>query len=354
MLQIIDKVIIFICCAGIYLFEPAYGLWIIPLIVAITLSSLNTYFEKPIFHILSFMLYSLLCIYWSAFVFFLPLIFYDVLLTKNRFAYLFVLIPALNSCIVLPYNTSFVIAAFMALTLLLKLRTTSTLKLREEYIKFRDQSSEISMLLKDQNAALIENQDHEINSAMLSERNRIAREVHDNLGHVLSRSLLQIGATLAVNKDPVIKELLDSTRNTLSMGMDSIRESIHNLHDESIDLHSQILGLVKGFSFCPIKLYYDISENPEKKYKYSFIAIVKEALSNIIKHSNASEVTVSLKEHPGLYQLVIQDNGTIESYSTEKGIGLSNIQDRVSAFNGNINITTEHGFKIFISIPKEN
>jgi signal transduction histidine kinase len=53
-----------------------------------------------------------------------------------------------------------------------------------------------------------------------------------------------------------------------------------------------------------------------------------------------------------LYQLIIQDNGTAVKKEQSSGIGLANISDRVASFNGNLNISTEKGFRIFISIPK--
>ncbi|MGK0465072.1 sensor histidine kinase [Clostridium sp.] len=241
----------------------------------------------------------------------------------------------------------------MALTILLNLRTSSTSKLKCEYINFRDKSSELSTVLEEQNATLISSKDYEINLATLSERNRIAREIHDNLGHILSRCLLQIGALIVINKDSNMKESLERVKNTISQGMDSVRTSVHDLHGDSIDLHDQIYALTKEFTFCPIKLNYDISENPCKRVKYSFVSIVKEATSNIIKHSNATDVTITINEHPSFYQLIIEDNGVVKNYNTENGIGVRNILDRVAALNGNININTDNGFKIFISIPKE-
>ena len=80
--------------------------------------------------------------------------------------------------------------------------------------------------------------------------------------------------------------------------------------------------------------------------------MVKESLSNVMKHSNASEVSVTIVEHPAIYQLIIKDNGTKGSYDRNKGIGIQNIEDRVNALDGNMHISTENGFRIFISIPK--
>lgn len=353
MLKIVDKSVIFLCLVPIYLLESPQGFWILPIILALTISSLNSYLESNAFHILLFIIYSLLCVFFNGFLLFLPLIFYDVILNKHPFIYLFALIPLISNQGYLSNRIIFITISYMALTMLIKLRTRSTSRLKVEYISFRDKTSELSTLLEEQNSTLIENHDYEINLATLSERNRISREIHDNLGHILSRSLLQIGALIATNKDPNMKESLIGVKETLSNGMDSVRRSVHNLHDESIDLHDQIYGLVKEFSFCPINLNYDISENPDIKLKYSFISIIKEAMSNIIKHSNATEVDITLNEHPGFYQIIIRDNGVVDDYNIENGIGIRNILDRVAAFNGNVNINTDNGFKIFISIPKE-
>ena len=63
--------------------------------------------------------------------------------------------------------------------------------------------------------------------------------------------------------------------------------------------------------------------------KYAFLSITKEALSNIIKHSNATAVSILMREHPALWQLVIQDNGTLQSPSATEGIGLENMKERI-------------------------
>jgi len=99
---------------------------------------------------------------------------------------------------------------------------------------------------------------------------------------------------------------------------------------------------------------YDMKGNPDKKLKYAFISIVKEALSNIMKHSNASRAYITFREHPALYQLIISDNGTVKNYDMENGIGLKNITNRVDSFHGNMNVSIKNGFELFISIPKED
>ena len=68
-------------------------------------------------------------------------------------------------------------------------------------IRLRDTSTELNLVLQEKNKNLMEKQDYEIYLATLRERNRIAREIHDNVGHMLSRSILQMGALITIHKE---------------------------------------------------------------------------------------------------------------------------------------------------------
>lgn len=226
--------------------------------------------------------------------------------------------------------------------------------------QIQDDSREHNLLLAEKNKAILEAQNYEIYAATLRERNRIAREIHDNVGHVLSRSILLLGAVKTVNREPALTALLKDLDISLNSAMDSIRNSVHDLHEESVNLKETVQNLVRDFTFCPIELHYDMSFSVAGPVRYCFISITKEALSNIIKHSNASRVQISMQEHPGLYQLRIEDNGTTCSRkktspsSLPGGIGLTNMRDRVQALDGTFRILTDSGFRIFITIPKKN
>lgn len=145
--------------------------------------------------------------------------------------------------------------------------------------------------------------------------------------------------------------------------MNSIRSSVHDLHDDAVNLEDAIRGLVKDFSFCPVTLTYDMSRQIPGEVKYSLISITKEGLSNVMRHSNASSVTLLLREHPGLYQFCMEDNGTgnpgnsstiNRTETASNGMGLSNIRDRVKTLGGTVQITSGQGFRIFITIPKQS
>ena len=168
---------------------------------------------------------------------------------------------------------------------------------------------------------------------------------------MLSRSILQAGALLAINQQENLKEPLHALKDTLSHAMDDIRNSVHDLHDDSIDLRQTVSDMLSGFSGYQVHLNYDISGFVPAPVKYCFIAIIKESLSNIAKHSNATNVSVTLQSHPSLYRLTVADNGT-DIHPSPSGIGISNMQERVNNLNGHFSVSTDKGFVVFASIPR--
>lgn len=221
-----------------------------------------------------------------------------------------------------------------------------------ELIVLRDTSREHELLAKKNIQMLQEQQNTSVYMATLKERNRIAREIHDNVGHMLTRSILQVGAIKTINKDTSLTASLNTLHDTLNQAMTSIRTSVHDLHDESIDLQAAIHDIISPVTKFHIQFTYDMSQSIPKDIKYSFITVVKEAVNNAIKHSNADTMQIKFQEHPGFYQLLIQDNGTDIDLNYSSGIGLTNMEERMKTLGGVLKISTENGFRIFISIIK--
>lgn len=349
---LIDKLIIFIICFALYVPNINNKYMVVPILIVLFLTSLLSYKENKRALISIFLIFLFLCIWQWAFIFFLPVICYDLFFYKVKWLWLLSLFPILIDLNVIPAFSKVSIVTYIFLSYILKYRTISLENIKKSYYSASDNAKELTMKFESKNRDLLEKQDYEINLATLRERNRIARDIHDNVGHLLSRCILQIGALLAINKDKNVNDNLSLIKETLSEAMTSIRSSVHDLHEEAIDLQIEVQKLVDSFKFCSIKFNYDVESSPEKNIKYCFITIIKESLSNIIKHSNATDVLISIREHPALYQLVIKDNGNSGKYLSEKGIGIKNISDRVSALGGNLNINDDNGFRIFISIPK--
>jgi len=351
---IVDRLLIWACCAALLPQSTVDATVVIAMLAAITVSALNGYLPSHTFCLASIAAYIGAGAVWPSFCVFLPLVYYDAFGLKQAWWSLAVA-AALAVCFTgLPANTSLIVAVLMAAAYVLRHRQVTLERSQTELRQLRDNSHELTMMLRQKNRELTEKQDYEIRLAMLNERSRIAREIHDHVGHLLSRSILQVGAILVAQRtsDADLRQSLSVVRDTLSQAMDTIRASVHDLHDESIDLRTQIEALALGFTFCPIRLDYRLESPPDKEVAYCFIAIVKEGLSNIIRHSNATQVALRLIEHPALHQLTLEDNGSEAAGEPSGGLGLRSMADRVGALGGQLLIESKGGFRLFVSIPK--
>ncbi|MDO5521023.1 MAG: sensor histidine kinase [bacterium] len=286
--------------------------------------------------------------------YYLPVLFYLCL----QYKYPLLIVASLPMDILSFADATFIAKVFLIPMLLLAFYMQAGTKrrdlLEQKCKELRDTGEEVTTLLKDKNRALIEQAEYEAHVATLKERNRISREIHDHVGHMLSRALLQTGALIAVNREESVNALLAELKNTLDTAMNNIRESVHDLHNDSIDLKEEVQKLIQNYQIYDIELEYNMEDEIEKNVKYCFLATVKEALTNVQKHSNATKIAMYLYETNTGYQLTIKDNGTKEPACISDGIGLTNMQERTEALNGVFQATYREGFQIYISIPKQD
>lgn len=250
------------------------------------------------------------------------------------------------------------VVLLMAFAIMLSYFTEQLLGYQMKLHSVRDASMEHDMLMEQMNHQLIEKQNAQIYNATLKERNRIAREIHDNVGHMITRSILQVGAIGVINTDEKLKAPISDLKSTLDTAMDSMRKSVHDLYDESVDLRQALAKLKPTDSAFAFSLEYDCEDDVPRDVKYAFIAIAKEAVNNAVKHSNGDEIRIIVREHPAFYQLEIMDNGTSAderrlSGETGDGIGIKNIKERVAAIGGTMRIKADDGLMIFVTLMKK-
>lgn len=382
MRELLNKILLLLYCLLTVTFLKPDALFVLAFLSAVAMTSSSGFFASVKYTRITAAVFGVLGCFVPSFLPFFPLVCYDLFTGSDWWPYLLPGAAAVINACVSPgrittsfataldgtvssgssfVNLPFILTAHLAVGLLLAFvlqKWAGELdRLDQEYRSLRDDSTEQNLQLKDTNRTLLEKQDYEIYTATLQERNRIAREIHDNVGHMLSRGILLTGALKAINHDDTLKGPLDNLETTLDQAMTSIRQSVHDLHDESVNLKDSMQKLVDDFTFCKATLQYDMGYDLPREMKYSFIAIAKEALVNVSRHSNATEVTISLREHPGFWQLDIQDNGTLSGKITTSGIGLSNIHERILALGGQVDFRNPHpgsstGFRIFATIPK--
>ena len=204
-----------------------------------------------------------------------------------------------------------------------------------------------------------------VRSATLSERTRIARDIHDNVGHVLTRAIMQTQAAMTINtvqNDTANEQRLQEIASTLNEAMSTIRASVHDMDDDGTDFTSMITAAAQGLPEQRFTVTLDngISQAPAAITR-CFSAVIREALTNAERHGNASHIRIALRDMPALWQLVIQDNGNASHPSNrqgmatanKRGMGLEDIAQRAQALGGtSLCGFNDTGWRVFVSIPK--
>ncbi|MGC6768875.1 sensor histidine kinase [Enterococcus sp. LJL128] len=345
--------------SALLLFNEAYQTeWIIFILLTMLFSIFIWVVQEPKLSILFVLVMLLVSYWWKEYVFFVPFFFYDggfdenhsVLIINSGLLFVFLLY---NEQYELPIK--FYVILLCSLAFYLAYRYVGTERLKEHSRSIEDELFAHQYTLQQQNEKQQERQEAVISLEVSNERNRIARDIHDNVGHLLSSSLLQLGAVQTINQSESLEKPLEQLKETIAEGMDNIRSSVHNLHDESLSLSIAMQKIINNFQFCKVELTGEFPEYLDKECKLACIMIVKEALSNVMKHSNADKVTIVFKQHPGFYKLMISDNGSkvTRGKSLDRGIGLISMEERLAKLGGRLNHhQTNEGFSLIAVFPK--
>jgi signal transduction histidine kinase len=195
-----------------------------------------------------------------------------------------------------------------------------------------------------------------INITELNERNRIARSIHDNLGHKLIGSKLLLEAAVAISKTDSSKSttLVSRVVNELTESVDLLRDTVHDLKPNKDIGMSHIKNTINRFNFCEIDFETSGDLNDISSGLFAVIELnLKEALTNVSKFSTANKVEVKIENTPKYTRFSITDNGAGINYINE-GLGLSGMRERVENIGGTFTIDYDDGFKLFMFFPKRS
>lgn len=195
--------------------------------------------------------------------------------------------------------------------------------------------------------------------AVSKERNRFARDVHDSIGHTMSVLVSLLGAcTVLCKSDRHLKSKLEEALAIAKDGLSELRRSVYGLCSKNLDTYNLINALkelTKEFESTGIEVdlaiegrYIEYGIN----YSDTIFKVCKEALTNSLKHGRATHISLFIEFTPMMTKLFIIDNG-IGCTQIKKGMGLSGMEERISAINGSIAYGSdgEKGFSIHIEIP---
>lgn len=246
---------------------------------------------------------------------------------------------------------------------LLSLRTAQLEREQQRMRRIRDELQERALALEARNRDLADRQDYEVELATLAERARIAREIHDNVGHQLTRASLQAEALRVIHADePGVAADFADVKRTVDEALQLVRTSVHALNDNAVDLSVQLERIVEGArSDSGPQIEFEVmTEHAPANVANCFAAVLREALSNTMRHACAHTVTVRCMEHPSFYQLIVTDNGVggVQAIGrgAAEGMGLASMRERIEALGGTFTAGPRAGvggWRVFATVPKQ-
>lgn len=187
------------------------------------------------------------------------------------------------------------------------------------------------------------------------ERNRVAQEIHDSLGHSLTALIMHLDflEKIIENDTDRSKDLLVKAQSIARNSMDDVRKAVYALknNDKSNSFIDTLEELKSNLTINEnLDITYDIQidlKNISLDLKNIIYKSIKEGLTNGIKHGKATKFDISICEKNKDIYIEIQDNG-IGCKEIKKGNGLIGIENRIKALNGNVKYYTHEneGFTI--------
>lgn len=188
--------------------------------------------------------------------------------------------------------------------------------------------------------------------AAVQERNHIAREIHDSLGHTLTAQNIQLQTAMKLwQREPdKVRPFLEQAQQLAAAAMQEVRRSVSTLREdvrEDPPVEDAIASLVTDFrqgTGTETHSHIDIRTCVPPKTGKVIYRIVQEALTNISKYAQATQVNVEVSTTPEGVYLTIEDNGQgFDCDAQKSGFGLQGMRERVAALEGVIHLHSEPG-----------
>lgn len=221
--------------------------------------------------------------------------------------------------------------------------------------RFREKRDELNSRLE----AGIEYDNQVRYLTQLEERNDLAQNIHDKVGHTIAGSIIQLqAAAMLIEKDKdKATSIIESTVENLSEGMSSIRSTLRSIKptSEQLGINRLKLMLEELSLKSSIKTSFTYKGNLEKiKHLHWKIIIdnTNEAFTNSIKYSNATKIDVELEVMNTMIKAQVKDNG-VGFEQIKKGMGITGMEERAEGAGGNLILDGACGFCVITLLPIE-
>jgi signal transduction histidine kinase len=193
------------------------------------------------------------------------------------------------------------------------------------------------------------------------ERSRIAREIHDSLGHTLTSLNIQldIARKLQMREPERATEALSVAKELASQSLTDVRTALQSIRNDAdfnfADAVNVLVNDVKHTTeTMDVQLDMKVDNSLPTSVGYQVFRVIQECLTNVLKHANASLVTIQVAQSPEGLQLLVSDNGKgLETPQLSNGFGIRGMQERVQSMRGTvaINASPNKGTSIDVKIP---
>lgn len=196
-------------------------------------------------------------------------------------------------------------------------------------------------------------------AAETRERNRLAMEIHDTLGHALIGIITGLEAciTLMDAAPEATKEQLKVIADVARQGITDVRRSVKALRPDALEkmnLEEALLQMVDRIrAASSVEIIYDCTTelNGFKEDEEDIIyRIVQESITNSIRHGKAKRIQINIDREYNVIKVYIKDNG-IGCSNVQKGFGLHHMEERLNLLHGSFEYSGEDGFVIEARIP---
>ncbi len=191
------------------------------------------------------------------------------------------------------------------------------------------------------------------------ERNRLAREIHDTLGHTLTGISVGIDACIATAEiaPGETKAHLERISDVARNGLLDIRRSVNELKPDALErlsLESAITKMITDMkSITDMQIFFDCRIRKlkfDEDEESAIYRVIQESLTNAMRHGRASRVRIVMERQDDTIVLTINDNG-IGCSEIKNGFGTKHIMERIGMLNGTVEFQSDNGFSVIARIP---
>jgi len=192
-----------------------------------------------------------------------------------------------------------------------------------------------------------------------NERKRLAREIHDTLGHALTGIAAGVDACIAmIDINPeATKQQLQVVSKVVRQGIGDVRNSLNKLRPGALEKHGLKVAIEKmieefsSVSDLTINFHYELEKVDFENTKEDILfRIIQESITNALRHGGATIIDISMTIVNDEVCLIIHDNG-VGCTDIKYGYGLKQMKERIAIINGKVKFNGEDGFLTEVTIP---